>query len=73
MFSSSHYWWECVSYFRSWINQIWDSVDLYRASLRWQTPEGLTTTATVEDGDRPEEKPRPPAGGQSFVTNPSQN
>lgn len=58
--------WECGIYFRSLINQIWDSVDLYRASLRWQTTGGITTTAMVEDGDRPEEKPRPPAGGTSF-------
>ena len=63
MFSDTWFW-ESTSYLRSWINKIWDNVYLYRATLSWQTPDGLTTAAMVEDDDRPEEKPRPPSGGK---------
>ena len=49
---------------RSWISQILDQVAYIRASCSWQAAGAINTTAMVEDGMRPEEKPRPPAGGQ---------
>lgn len=52
--------WQMARYFRSWVDEIWGYVDQYRAFQCWQTPEGPTTAAMVEDGDRPEKKPRPP-------------
>lgn len=56
---------------RSWISQILDQVAYIRASRSWQAAGAINTTAMVEDGMRPEEKPRPPAGGQlSFQCKP---
>lgn len=48
---------------KSWISEILDMVAYVRASCSWQAVGAVNTTAMVEDELRPEEKPRPPAGG----------
>lgn len=53
---------------RSWISEILDKVAYIRASRSWQTAGATTTAAMVEDGERPNEKPRPPAGGHTLTT-----
>lgn len=49
---------------RSWISEILDKVAYIRASRSWQTAEAIKGTAMPEDGERPDGKPPPPAGGQ---------
>lgn len=57
--------WDDWRHLRAWISEILDKVAHIRTSLSWQTTEVNEATAMAEDGERPEEKPRPPAGGQS--------
>ena len=59
------YWYDSWRRLRSWISQILDQVAYIRASRSWQAAGAINTTAMVEDGMRPEEKPRPPAGGKT--------
>ncbi len=59
-------WYDGWRYLRSWISEIWDKVAHVRASLSWQTTEANNTTAMVEDGERPTEKPRPPYGAAMY-------
>lgn len=58
------YWYDSWRSLRSWISEILDQVAYIRASRSWQAAGVINTTAMVEDGMRPEEKPRPPAGGK---------
>ena len=70
MFSSSD--WDCIDWdwfdklrgSLSWISEIQEMVAHIHSSRSWQATEGNNVTAMTEDGERPEEKPRPPAGGQ---------
>ena len=50
---------------RSWISEILDRVAYTRAFCSWQATGVIKDTAMSEDGERPEEKPRPPAGGKT--------
>lgn len=57
------YWLDSWRSLRSWISEILDQVAYVRTSRSWQATGVNSTTAMVEDGERPTEKPRPPAGG----------
>ncbi len=65
MYSSYWYWYDEMLSLRSWISEIWNKVDQCRMSRSWQVAGTSSITAMIEDGDRPEEKPRPPAGGHT--------
>lgn len=72
MFPSLYWdWYDTLRFSRSWISEIWEQVAHIRASCSWQATGANTVTAMAEDGERPEEKPRPPTGGQlSFHSKP---
>lgn len=67
MFPDMYAYWDLLDTwrsFRSRINEIWDRLDRHRAKKGWQSLTSCSAAAMVDDGDRPEEKPRPPAGGK---------
>jgi hypothetical protein len=72
MFDWGQYWHYGYGHLRSWVSEILDRFAYTRASRSWQTTGAITTTAMVEDGERPKEKPRPPSGGHTTPL-PSQN
>ena len=50
----------------AWMSDIMHRFAHNRTHSGWQATGAIKGTAMPEDGERPEEKPRPPAGGQSY-------
>ena len=65
MFDWSKYWNYGYGHLRSLVSEILDGDTHTRALSNRQTARAITTAAAVEDGERPKEKPRPPAGGHT--------
>ena len=56
-------WYDDVRNLISWFREAAERVYQRHASRSWQASEVTKATAMAEDVDRPDEKPRPPAGG----------
>lgn len=57
-----------MRYLWTWTCEVQEWTSPIHTFLGLQTAEGLTIAATIEDGDRPEEKPRPPMCGDDNLT-----
>lgn len=53
------HWRDLIGWFHEAMGQVYQRY----ASRSWQASKVTTATAMAEDIDRPDEKPRPPAGG----------
>lgn len=66
-------WRDTWRHLRSWISEILDRLVYIRASRSWQAAGVINATAIAEDGERPDEKPRPPCGVVTRIQFTNQN
>lgn len=63
-----YYWEDMCRSLWSWTKEFLDIVAQSRIRLTMQGENGMSIAATMDDVERPEEKPRPPAGGNLVST-----
>ena len=63
-----YYWQDMCRSLWSWMEEFLDIVAQSRIRLALQSEDGMSIAATMDDVERPKEKPRPPAGGKPVST-----